>query len=48
MMTTDIGIRTALTVSFDQAFQKTMDALKTEGFGVLTQIDVKTTLKDKN
>jgi uncharacterized protein (DUF302 family) len=47
MMTTDIGIRTTLKTSFEQAIQKTTDALKTEGFGVLTQIDVKTTLKEK-
>lgn len=46
-MTTKIGICTTLKTSFEQAIQKTMDALKTEGFGVLTQIDVKTTLKDK-
>ena len=46
-MTTDIGIRTTLKTSFEQAIQKTTDALKTEGFGVLTQIDVKTTLKEK-
>jgi len=46
-MTTDIGIRVTLKTSFEQAIQKTIDALKTEGFGVLTQIDVKTTLKDK-
>ena len=46
-MTADIGIRTTLKTSFEQAIQKTTDALKTEGFGVLTQIDVKTTLKDK-
>lgn len=46
-MTTDPGIRTTLKMSFDQAVQKTTDALKTEGFGVLTQIDVKTTLKEK-
>ena len=46
-MTTDLGIRTTLKTSFEQAVQKTTDALKTEGFGVLTQIDVKTTLKDK-
>ena len=46
-MTTDIGIRVTLKRSFEQAIQKTTDALKTEGFGVLTQIDVETTLKDK-
>ncbi len=46
-MTTDIGIHTTLKISFEQAIQRTMDALKVEGFGVLTQIDVKTTLKDK-
>ena len=46
-MTTKIGICTTLRATFEQAIQKTMDALKTEGFGVLTQIDVKTTLKDK-
>ena len=46
-MTTDIGIRTTLKTSFEQAIEITTDALKTEGFGVLTQIDVKTTLKDK-
>ena len=47
MMTTDIGIRITLKTSFEQAIQKTIDALKAEGFGVLTQIDVKTTLKEK-
>ena len=46
-MTTKMGICTTLKTSFEQAIQKTMDALKTEGFGVLTQIDVTTTLKDK-
>ena len=46
-MTTDIGIRATLKISFDEAIQTTVDALKIEGFGVLTQIDVKTTLKDK-
>ena len=46
-MTTDIGMRTTLKTSFEQAIQITTDALKTEGFGVLTQIDVKTMLKEK-
>jgi uncharacterized protein (DUF302 family) len=47
MMTTDIGIRTTLKTSFEQAIQRVTDALKAEGFGVLTQIDVETTLKEK-
>ena len=46
-MANDIGIRTTLNLPFEQAIQKTTDALKTEGFGVLTQIDMKATLKQK-
>ena len=33
--------------SFDEALQKVADELKKEGFGVLTEIDVKETLKKK-
>lgn len=36
-----------LDVSFDDAIVKTTDALKARGFGVLTTIDVKDTLKKK-
>ncbi len=32
---------------FDEVIDKTIEALKTEGFGVLTTIDVKATLKKK-
>jgi uncharacterized protein (DUF302 family) len=38
---------TTLRVPFDQALSMTMDALQRHGFGVLTQIDVKETLKKK-
>jgi uncharacterized protein (DUF302 family) len=34
-------------VPFDQARSRIVDALKNEGFGVLTEIDVKSTLKAK-
>jgi uncharacterized protein (DUF302 family) len=34
-------------VSFDEARARTVDALKNEGFGVLTEIDVRSTLKAK-
>lgn len=34
-------------VTFDEARTRTVEALKNEGFGVLTEIDVKSTLKAK-
>lgn len=40
-------ISTTLNDSFDKAIERVTDALKEEGFGVLTQIDVKETLKKK-
>ncbi len=36
-----------LDMSFEDAIEKVTDELKKEGFGVLTEIDVKTTLKEK-
>ena len=42
------GFTTTLTgLSFDQAIDKTTAALKTEGFGVLSDIDVQKAMKDK-
>lgn len=36
-----------LDLGFDEAIEKTTAALKEEGFGVLTEIDIKETLKKK-
>jgi uncharacterized protein (DUF302 family) len=36
-----------LGASFDTAVEKTTQALKNEGFGILTEIDIKATLKKK-
>lgn len=36
-----------LDVPFEEAIEKTTEALKEEGFGVLTEIDIKSTLKEK-
>ena len=36
-----------LSVGFDEAVQRTMEALKREGFGIITEIDVKDTFKRK-
>ena len=42
------GFTTTLTdLSFDQVLAKTIEALKAEGFGVLSDIDVQGAMKDK-
>ncbi len=42
-----LGKPVRLAIGFDTAVEKVTAALKTEGFGVLTEIDVKETLKKK-
>jgi uncharacterized protein (DUF302 family) len=42
-----LGIRKTLDLGFDEALAKVPEALKAEGFGVLTEIDVQATLKKK-
>jgi uncharacterized protein (DUF302 family) len=41
------GFGTTLNVPYEEAVEKVTAALKTQGFGVLTQIDVQATLKEK-
>ena len=36
-----------LNISYDEVLERTVKSLKSEGFGVLTEIDVKETLKKK-
>ena len=47
MQTSDLGITTTLKMPYEEAVEKVKAALKEEGFGVLTEIDVKATLKQK-
>jgi uncharacterized protein (DUF302 family) len=44
---TNLGYKVVLKTDFESAIQHVTEALKAEGFGVLTEIDVKATLKKK-
>ncbi|HEU5288810.1 MAG TPA: DUF302 domain-containing protein [Candidatus Limnocylindria bacterium] len=41
------GLRITTALPYDEAVARMKDALKEQGFGVLTEIDVKRTLKEK-
>ncbi|MEV0948631.1 DUF302 domain-containing protein [Rhodococcus sp. NPDC049939] len=43
----NLALSTTLHTSFDDAVQRTRQALSEQGFGVLTEIDMKATLKAK-
>jgi uncharacterized protein (DUF302 family) len=47
MEDTRYGIRVELPIAYEDAIEKTTAALQAEGFGVLTSIDVKQTIRQK-
>lgn len=47
MLETRYGLRVEVPLGYEDAVQRATEALKAEGFGVLTTIDVKQTLKQK-
>jgi len=46
-MKTSYGFGTTLPVPYEEAIPRVKEALKAEGFGVLTEIDVRRTLREK-
>jgi len=47
METTNYGYGKTVTYAFDQAIEATTQALQTQGFGILTTIDVQAKMKEK-
>ncbi len=47
MTKTDYGFSKVVDLGYDKAIEKVTEELKKEGFGILTEIDVKETLKKK-
>jgi uncharacterized protein (DUF302 family) len=47
MLMTTFGTRKSLRATFDETLVRVTEALKSEGFGVLTEIDVQQTLEQK-
>jgi uncharacterized protein (DUF302 family) len=43
----DLGIKKELRCTYDEALARAPEALKAEGFGVLTEVDIQATLKAK-
>ncbi len=46
-MSTEYGFGMALPLPYEEAIARVKEAIKAEGFGVLTEIDVQRTLRDK-
>ncbi len=47
LQTTNYGLGVEVTLPYDQAVERTREELGKEGFGILTEIDVRATLKQK-
>jgi uncharacterized protein (DUF302 family) len=47
MSDSGLGLRVQVDLDYEEAIEAVVAALKSEGFGVLTEIDVKATLKKK-
>lgn len=47
METTRYGLRRVVEAGYDETLARTRDALKEQGFGVLTEIDLKEKMKEK-